>query len=107
MDNTTPQLGKIIEDGNTLRDAIHIAVAPVKAAQQLTPGEHVGLVGINTVAPCDKNIGIVDPFLTRIVEPDERFYLFLYPTTITSLRHVWVHPDFQTQSLTARKEILK
>jgi hypothetical protein len=33
------QLGKLIGDGERRRDAIHIAVAPVTAAQQLRPGQ--------------------------------------------------------------------
>jgi len=91
-----PILGKFITDGDRRRDAIHIAVAPVTAAAALTPGQHVGLVGDDTeqVGPADNCIGIVDPFLQRAVEPGQRFWLFLYPNTVTSLRHYWTHPDF-------------
>ena len=39
-----PRLGELIEDGDRRRDAIHIAVAPVTAAEKLKPGEHVGLI---------------------------------------------------------------
>lgn len=34
-------------------------------------------------------VGIVDPFLRESVQPSQRFWLFLYPNTVTSLRHEW------------------
>lgn len=74
------------------RDAIHIAIAPVVAGQDLNPGEHVGLE--NNVAVTTNPIGIVDPFLTQTVKKGEQFYLLLYPETITSLRHEWSHLAF-------------
>lgn len=87
--------------GNPERDAIHIAVAPVIAHERLYPGMHIGLLynnpdDQNTVASqaVEKKIGIVDPFLSRYVEPGEKFWMFLYPYTITGLKHVWTHPVF-------------
>ncbi len=84
-------LGTIIDE-SVGRDAIHLAVEPVIAAETLRPGEHVGFIK-GGVGRCDKPIGIVDPFVIG-VKKGERFWLVLYPRTITSLRHVWTHPEF-------------
>lgn len=90
------KLGVLI-DANQQRDAIHIAVAPVIAAERLVPGSHIGFAGNDTdhvTARAQTLIGIVDPFLKAIVEHGERCWMFLYPQTITSLRHDWTHPAF-------------
>lgn len=85
-------LGTIIDE-TAGRDAIHLAVEPVVAAEKLFPGQHVGFVegGAGT---CKNPIGIVDPFIAGFVAPGQRFWLVVYPRTITSLRHVWEHPAF-------------
>ena len=104
-----PRLGQLIEDGDRRRDAIHIAVAPVTAADRLAPGQHVGLVhegNLELVGPCDRPIGAVDPFLAAEVEPGQRFWLFLYPGTITSLRHVWTHPVFTAAAAAVKEKLL-
>ena len=88
-----PNLGRLI-DGDARRDAVHIAVAPVTAGQELRPGERVGFLADGRVGAVGETIGIIDPFLTASVREGERCWLFLYPNTITSLRHVWTHPSF-------------
>lgn len=90
-------IGSLINEAE-LRDAIHIAVAPVVANEILRVGQDIGFVGTDgkTVGGLnrDKCIGIVDPFLERTVLPQQRFWMFLYPNTITQLRHDWTHPAF-------------
>ncbi len=90
------KLGELI-DGKQHRDAIHIAVAPVEAAEQLRPGQRVGLLadGRASGKPYVAVLGIVDPFLETEVQPGQRFWLWLTPYTITSLRHEWTHPAFE------------
>lgn len=89
-------LGKIIE-GSPERDAIHVAVAPVTAAERLRPGQHVGLDGQGEAIGGELArlpIGVVDPFLEDDVRPGEGFWLFLYPGSTAVLRHEWTHPAF-------------
>lgn len=85
-------LGNIIESGG--RDAIHLAVEPVIAAEDLYPGQHVGLGNDGATTNGVKKLGIVDPFILGIIPKGKMFWLIVYPRTITSLRHVWEHPDF-------------
>lgn len=86
-------LGTIIGEGEA-RDAIHLAVEPVIANEWLEPGQHVGLDQSGLATASAKHLGIVDPFLKRPVQKGQRFWMVVYPRQITSLRHVWVHPDF-------------
>lgn len=88
-------LGTIIDDSQK-RDAIHLAVLPVIAAQVLSPGDHVNEQG--EVVRTGTGLGIVDPFLKDNVLPGERFWLVIYPRVITSLRHVWTHPALPDES---------
>lgn len=95
MQNNEIQVGQLITDGNAQIDAIHFALCPVFAYETLYPGQDVGFCNEASVSAIGshKRIGIVDPFLKNPVYPEQRFWLFLYPNTITSLRHVWEHPD--------------
>lgn len=97
MADTLKLLGKLAPD-DAGRDAVHIAVIPVLAAHALQPGETVGwsdatktTVGLGSE---ESSLGVVDPFLTKTVKKGQRFWLFLFPQTISSLRHVWQHPEF-------------
>lgn len=94
-------LGTIITEGG--RDAIHLAVEPVIAGEQLRPGEHIGIIDGKAYSVVEKHLGIVDPFLGKSVLPGEKFWLIVYPRQITSLRHVWEHPDFPEEGVTHEK----
>jgi len=88
----TLRIGQIIKFPRQ-RDAVHMAVVPVAAGSRLKPGDHVGMDGDKATRKAE-SIGIVDPFLREDVSAGEQFWLFLYPGSITSLRHDWTHPAF-------------
>ena len=100
-------IGELITDpASARRDAVHVAIAPCVAAEDLEPGEHVGLVdGEPELASrtAARLVGIVDPFLTETVREGQRFYVCLYPNSVTGLRHHWAHPAFDEDE--ARKEV--
>jgi len=89
-------IGKLITSEQK-RDAIHVAVAPVVAQQKLYPGQRIGLVerSQHFVEADPGGEGIVDPFLLGPVFPDQSFWMFLMPNTVTGMRHEWQHPAFQ------------
>ena len=91
-----PNLGYLCDE-DAKRDAVHIAVAPVIAGQELAPGNHVGLVDGKASMETNDFIGIIDPFLTSDVEEGQRCWLYLYPNTVQSLRHVWTHRSFKAK----------
>lgn len=86
-------LGSFVTD-ESRRDAIHVAVAPVEAAEWLSPGQRVGLSADGRAMEKEPSVGIVDPYLRNPVGPGDRFWLCLYPGTVTALRHEWSHPAF-------------
>jgi hypothetical protein len=91
-------LGTLIDE-HQKRDAIHLPVEPVIAGEELSQGQNIGLgedgLAYATLGLCrnEKHLGIVDPFLDYFVNAGERFWMIIYPRKITSLRHVWEHPD--------------
>lgn len=93
MSDTIETLGKIL-DSEQERDAVHIAVAPVIAAEKLFAGQEIGLNERGEASAQVGYIGIVDPFLKSPVFPGQRFWLWLCPGSITSLKHNWTHPTF-------------
>lgn len=93
MNSTDLGLGKLITTEQQ-RDAIHVAVAPVVAAEVLYPGQHVGFLPGGQVGGAGEHIGIVDPYLKEFVNKGGSFWLFLYPQTVTGMRHEWSHPAF-------------
>jgi hypothetical protein len=84
------------------RDAIHLGVEPVTAYGKILPGDHLRWQdqerrSVERCVPLlgdEGAIGIADPFLFAPIMDGEPFWLVVYPRQITSLRHVWEHPNF-------------
>lgn len=96
MSDPITTLGQLL-DSSAQRDAIHIAIAPVVAAEFLRVGQSIALDSAGKATGEGAAIGIVDPFLKMPVEPGERFWMFLLPNTVTGMRHHWSHPTFAEQ----------
>jgi hypothetical protein len=100
-------LGRIIE-GPQQRDAVHVAVVPVTAGEDLEPGMRVGQFPdceeFGELEEAQNHVGIVDPFLHQGPKKGERFWLFLFPNTVTSLKHFWTHPAFEDEGQTPKDE---
>ncbi|QOI72523.1 hypothetical protein pEaSNUABM50_00533 [Erwinia phage pEa_SNUABM_50] len=83
------------------RDAIHLGVEPVIAGEDIAVGANIGIGTDGKAYATDfrsdiKAVGISDPFLRNRINEGESFWLVVYPRKITSLRHVWSHPDFDS-----------
>ncbi len=90
-------LGTIL-DNNQRRDAIHLAVEPVEAGENLRPGQHITVVDrVAYKTEVGKGLVIVDPFLESGVKKGQKFWFVMYPRAVHSLRHVWTHPAFKDE----------
>lgn len=92
-------MGGLLPDDAGGRDAVHVAVFSAFSDEKLLPGQDVAVAeqgeGDAQVTGRGNTIGIVDPFLKSAVAPGERFWVYLYPRTITALSHRWCHPAFE------------
>lgn len=95
-------LGKLI-DSPQERDAIHVAVVPLIAGEDLYCGTRFKLAFGTTDVALKGNynekeaIGVVDPFLSDriIIRKGQQFWGLLFPGTVTGMRHHWRHPSFE------------
>lgn len=98
-------LGQLITRDIAERDAVHVAVFPALAAEMLAPGVPVKFDQNGRAIECGRDdrqsVGIVDPFLTeQVIRAGQRFWVFLYPNTVTGMRHHWCHPVFDRETPT-------
>ena len=105
---TTPNLGETPNDSG--RDAVHIPVIAMTAAERLLPGAEVRLIplemneeeafyyrgpGAEAHAAQGRGDGIVDPYLTAPVEKGGTFWMFMREID-GQPRHDWNHPKLRS-----------
>jgi len=94
-------MGAVLPKDAGGRDAVHVAVFSATCAEDLTPGEDVRIVSHGEMDAMVEPgmlpgvVGIVDPFIKGTVKAGQRFWVYLYPRTITALSHRWSHPAFE------------
>lgn len=99
MKDAVATMGGLLPEDAGGRDAVHVAVFSAASDDKVFPGQHVGIAAKGSVdvmvSPnAGGKIGIVDPFLNGVIFPGQRFWVYLYPRTITGLSHRWSHPAF-------------
>lgn len=102
MKDAVATMGMPLPEDAGGRDAVHVAVFSARAPVKVFPGQPMGIVdaepverGDTVVSPLAPPIGIVDPFLAAEIAPGGRFWVYLFPRTITALAHRWNHPAFE------------
>jgi hypothetical protein len=87
------------------RDAIHVAIAAVRAAHVLTPGQTVTLNEFKEAVGDPKGQGIVDPFRKGLIQRGDPFWMLLNQDQVPNVQHHWEHPvlDFGTPTRPAQR----
>ena len=94
----------VLEEPETtgIRDAIHVAVVSLIAADTLGPGQRVvwkdkNVSVIAHVGTSHHGIGIVNPFVFGgYYHKGDKVWIMLYPNSVTGMTHHWSHPDFDS-----------
>lgn len=94
MSDVIHSIGKTFYESRP-RDAVHMALMAVEVGEPLPPGARVILRDGRAVLATRREtpVGIIDPFLgEERAQPGKWVWLFLWPGTISGLRHEWRHP---------------
>ncbi len=93
MINKKNVLGKVPHNLGD-KDAIHVAIVAVRAAQLITPGQKCSLNKDREAVPDNKNgIGVADPFVKSNIKRGQEFWLLLNQDEVPNVKHVWEHPN--------------
>lgn len=108
-DQTLERIGTILDE-TAEKDAVHFAVLPVISADDyLYAGNQIKFVfGSTTHVKSARDgasaQGVVDPFITDSIQKGDRFFMFMNPGSITSLRHEWTHPALDVVPATSEQD---
>lgn len=107
MKDAVATMGDVLPDDAGGRDAVHVAVFSATSPDRVLSGQHVSILQKGdpdsiVVRNDIDGVGLVDPFIeeTKVILPGERFWVYLYPRTITALSHKWSHPAFEAAETT-------
>lgn len=112
MSREGPKLGEPADFGMG-RDAIHVAVVPVRVLEDMSPGQKVRIGGsyneetqrsVCVWATDSGHVGVIDPYLTGPVKKGDIVWLLLNPGSATGLRHVYSHPELDYSAVPERYE---
>lgn len=79
------------------RDAVHVAVVPLKAGEDLQPGDRVR-IDYGVLHKDDVNcVAIVDPFRKGTISRYSQVWVLMQPNEVTKLRHTWEHYDVPSE----------
>lgn len=74
------------------KDAVHVAIVAVRAAELIKPGQRCTLNEHREGVPHENGIGVADPFLKKNIERGQPFWFLLDGDEVPNVRHVWEHP---------------
>jgi hypothetical protein len=75
------------------KDAIHVAIVAVRAAEPIAPGTRCGVNEFGEAVPKEKGVGVADPFRRSHITTGQSFWLLLDQDAVPNVRHVWEHPS--------------
>jgi hypothetical protein len=79
-------------DDIAIKDAIHVAIVSVRAAQLIEPGQRCGLNQYNEAVPDSKGPGVANPFAKQRYVRGEVLWLLMDQKEIPNVQHMWAHP---------------
>jgi len=96
-----PGLGKLLDrHGDYRRDAIHVPIDPAVAGEDFIAAAKIRRHsdGLWYRALFKEPHAIADPLLPDSIREGDRFWAWIVPGSIKSLRHAWEHPDLPSPS---------
>lgn len=94
MINKQNLLGKTPDEAG-IKDAVHVAIVSVRAAEHIARGQRFKLNEFNEAVADKKGFAVVDPFRKSDVTRGDVFWGLLDQREVPNVRHVWEHPEIK------------